>query len=160
MTVTIHELIERKKPADLEKIERTLAAQPARSPEAEAALSALIWRRRTDGRSGLLGAFMHKDCAERIAMLGDHLEEIGAHDAAAALRELRAEIPLSDDLIGRGLIDWVDSRPDIVREARELDSRLEDVAPLIWDYLRDCGDAVPDLPLHQPRRGLLARWLS
>ena len=157
MTETLHALLASDRPAGLDRIERTLAAQEDRSDDLEAILSALIWRRRTEGRTGLIGTFIHKDCIERLDVLADHLETIGAVEAATAVRELTAELPLGERRLPGGFIDWVDTQPEFVAKARRLDTDLDDIDPVIWRFMKGTAADLPDLPLEAQRQGFLSR---
>lgn len=158
MSETVHDLLEHDEPTGLDIIKRGLAAQDDLNNEGEAALSALLWRRRTDRRLGLLGALMHRDCVRRIGVLPDHLEVVGATRSARALRELRTEIPYPDDRIKFGIIDWIEARPEFMAKARALDAELEDVTPLVWHHLQVCAHLLPDMPASRPRRSFLSRF--
>ena len=157
---TLHEVLQSEEPVALRRIEKVLAAEDDRSEQAEAAMSALIWRRQTTGHQGILGTFLNRDCARRIKVLAAHLERVGAPEAAAAIRELRGQIPYSDNQLGGGIIDWMDAHRDFVDRARELDCEIEDITPQIWTYMQNCCDELPDTAIPPRRRGLFARLFN
>ncbi|MBV0913764.1 hypothetical protein [Anianabacter salinae] len=157
MTETLHNLLGQEDPASLPQIERALASQDELSQDQEAVLSALIWRRCTQGSAGLLGSVLQRDCAQRIEEMPTHLEAVGASDAAAATQELVDAIPLDDDRIKAGLVDWIDTQTDVVRKARELGTGLEDIDRAIWEFMKDPTTEIPDLPISTRAQILLAK---
>jgi hypothetical protein len=157
---TLHKVLQSHEPVALGRIEKVLAAEHERSEEAEAAVSALLWRRQTAGHSGIRGTFLNRDCVNRIRVLATHLDRVGAHEAAEAMRELRGQIPYKDTQLGGSIIDWVDANPDFVSRARELDDKIDDIAPQVWAYMQNCSDDLPDAAIPSRRRGLFARLFN
>ena len=147
MSDTLHDLLQQDEPTALPRIERALRSQDDLSADQQAVLGALVWQRCTSGAVGLLGCVLHGDCAKRIDDLPDQLERIGATDAAVATRELLNAIPLEDEQIRGGLVDWMDTQPDIVNKARELEDALDDVDQAIWDFMKDAATDIPDLEI-------------
>ncbi|WP_410926373.1 hypothetical protein [Rhodosalinus sp.] len=155
MPVTVRDMIEGEAPTDFRAIERALAAQDDRCAEAEAVLSALILRRRTEGDAGLYGALTSADCARRIAFLAEHLRAVGARRAAAAVRALRARLPDAARSSPGAVLEALDERPDILPLCRSLDEDMAGIAAAIEDYLRQCPDDV--LNAQVTRSGPLSR---
>ena len=147
MSNKLHDLLHQDEPTALPRIERALRSQDDLTADQETVLGALVWQRCTSGAAGLLGCVLHGDCAKRIDDLPDQLERIGADDAAAATRELRNAIPLDDVQIRGGLVDWIDTQPDIVNKARELDDALNEVDQAIWDFMKNAATDIPDLEI-------------
>jgi len=159
MTENLHELLEQDEPVALLRIEKALAREDVQNETVETVISALIWRRCTQGNNGVLGAFIHRDCAARVSVLALHLDRVGASDAAGAVRQLRGEIPLEDRQVRYGLIDWVDAHPDLVRQAERLDA-IEDIAAKVWRFMQDRQDDLPDPEIPDKSRGLFARMFG
>lgn len=157
MLDNLHGLLESNDPVALLRIEKALHAYEADNETVDTILSALIWRRCTAGRSGLLGAVLDRDCAARVSVMPDHLDLVGAKDAAQALRDLREEIPLPDEEIRNGLIDWVDGNPGFVQHAADLDDGLADVAPKVWSFMQVHQGQLPDPVIPEKNKGLLSR---
>ena len=147
MGKNLHDLLEQDSPTDLLRIERALRSQDELSADQVAVLEALVWQRCTSGAAGLLGCVLHQDCAKRIDDLPDQLARVGATDAAEATRALRDAIPLDDEQIRYGLMDWIDTHPDIYNKARELDDGLNEVDQTIWDFMKDAASDIPDLEI-------------
>ena len=97
MTDNLHNLLAGDEPVALRRIEKALHSADVENETVEAVVSALIWRRCTAGPNGVLGAVLNHECAARIDVLPEHLDTIGASDAAQAVRDLRADIPLEDE---------------------------------------------------------------
>jgi hypothetical protein len=147
MSDNLHDLLQQDEPNALPRIERALRSQDDLSADQEAVLGALVWQRCTSGSAGLLGCVLHGDSANRIDELPDQLERIGANDAAVATRALRNAIPLDDSQIRAGLVDWMDTQPDIVNKALELKDALNEVDQAIWDFMKDAATDIPDLEI-------------
>jgi hypothetical protein len=160
MTQTLDHLLESDRPVDLEAAEKALAACEARDPDLEAALTVLIWRRRVEGRRGLVESLIRTDCLARLDRIPGDLERVGARDAAAAFRKLRRACPLSDAQLGPGLIDWLDTNPPFAEQARDLERDLDDVGPRLCAFLADRREACARVPLPPERRGVFARWFG
>ena len=141
----LHDLLKNEHPIALPQIERALASQCEMSADQEAVLSALIWRRCTDGGARLLGTVLYQDCANRIGNLSQHLRTIGARDAATAVYGLRDEILLEDEQMEFGLLDWIETEPGVVRRAKELGDSLEDIDQILWDFMKRESSDIPDL---------------
>lgn len=147
MANNLNALLLLESPTALLRIEQALRSQDELSPDQEAVLGALIWLRCTSGSAGLLGCVLHQDCAKLIDDLPDQLARIGATDAAEATRKLRNAIPLNDERIKYGLVDWIDTQPDICNKARELDEGLNEVDQTIWDFMKGDASDIPDLEI-------------
>ncbi len=147
MTKNLHDLLALDNPTALARIERALRSQDELSDDQEAVLDALVWQRCTSGAAGLLGCVLHQDCAKRIDVLPDQLARIGATDASEATRALRNAIPLDDEQIKYGLVDWIDTQTDVCNTARELDDGLNEVDQTIWDFMKDAASDIPDLEI-------------
>lgn len=160
MSENLHDLLERDDPVALRRIEKALLSGDNRNEAVDAVLSALIWRRCTAGRNGVLGAVLNHECAARISVLAEHLDQVGASDAAHAMRNLREEIPLEDEQIRCGLIDWVDANPEIARHAETLTDGVDDLAPKVWSFMQERQDELPDPQIPDKREGLFARLFS
>ena len=160
MSENLHDLLERDDPVALRRIEKALDDTDGSNEDVEAIVTALIWRRCTTGQNGVLGAVLHRDCAERIGVLADHLEQVGATDAAQVMRDLRERIPLRDEQIRHGLIDWVDSNPAFASYAKGLDAGVEDIGPTVWTFMQDRQDDLPDPEIPDKSRGLFARMFG
>ncbi len=104
----------------------------------------------------MLGCVLHPDCAKRIDTLPNQLEHIGATEAADATRELLKAIPLHADQISGGLADWIDTQPDIVSRARELDDGLNEVDQTIWDFMKETTSDIPDLEIPTRAESIVA----
>jgi hypothetical protein len=90
-------------------------------------------------------------------MLPEHLDSIGASDAAQAVRDLRENIPLEDEQIRYGLIDWVDTNPEIAKHAKALDDDFDDVAQKVWSFMQDSQKELPDPEIPDKKIGLFSR---
>ncbi len=156
----LHELLEGDDPVALRRIERALHDDQARNETVETVVSALIWRRCTTGHVGVLGAVLDRDCAARVGSLVGHLDRIGASDAAKATRNLLEEIPLPDEQIRHGLIDWVDAHPDIARHAAKADDEVDDIAPKIWNFMQQRQDDLPNPKIADKQKGLFGRLFA
>ena len=97
MSENLHDLLKGDDPVALRRIERGLKDSEIHNEIVDAVLSALIWRRCTAGQNGVLGAVLNPECASRISSLPQHLDRVGASDAAQAIRDLRNQIPLEDE---------------------------------------------------------------
>lgn len=95
----------------------------------------------------MLGCVIHQDCAGRIEDLPAQLTRVGAPDSAGAVRELRNAISLNDDEIKGGLADWIETQPEVIKKAHELDAEIEEIDQTIWDFMRDPASDIPDLAL-------------
>ncbi|MCA1774052.1 MAG: hypothetical protein LC676_00110 [Loktanella sp.] len=153
MSENLYDLLESDDPVALRRIEKALISGDEQNETVEAVISALIWRRCTAGQNGVLGAVLNHECAARISVLADHLEQVGATDAAQAMRALREEIPLEDEQIAGGIIDWVDVNPEITTHAATLNDGVEDIAPEVWSYMQDKQDDLPDPEIPDKRKG-------
>ncbi|WP_146204919.1 hypothetical protein [Jannaschia seohaensis] len=147
MPQNLHDLLQQDEPSALPRIERALLSQDDLSADQEAVLSALVWQRCTGGAAGLLGCVLHQDCAKLIDNLPNQLARIGAADASIATKELRNAIPLDDGQIRGGVADWIDTQPDIVKKAHELDDGLHELDQTIWDFMKDPSTDIPDLEI-------------
>jgi hypothetical protein len=157
MTDNLHELLEGDEPVALRRIEKALHSADVENETVEAVVSALIWRRCTAGPNGMLGAVLNYECAARIDVLPEHLDTIGASDAAQALRDLRADIPLKDEQIQNGLIDWVDANPEIAKHGKALDDDFDDVAQKVWSFMQESQTELPDSEIPDKKTGLFPR---
>lgn len=160
MTETLHDILRSDDPGVLPRIEKALSACDDLDRDLEAVLSALILHRRASGEAGLLGAVLYRDCAQRLPVLPAHLRAIGATDAANAVSDLRRDIPLEDAVISCGLIDWLDTQPDLARSARRRTPDLDGLDDDIRRFLRRKGRALPDLPLPPEHRTLFGRMVQ
>ena len=160
MTQNLHELLERNEPVAFRRIEKALVAVDERNETVETVLSALIWQRCTMGQNGILGAYLNHECAARVSVLDEHLGVIAASDAAQAIRDLRKEIPLQDEDIRRGIIDWVDANPSLVQHAITLNDENLDVSPKVWSFMRDRQQNLPDVEIPDKNTGLLSRFFG
>ncbi len=160
MPENLHDLLQRDNPVALRRIEKALSSGDVRNEAVDAVLSALIWRRCTTGQNGVLGAFLNHECAARVSVLAEHLDRVGASDAAQAMRDLREEIPLEDDRIRYGLIDWVDVNPDIARHAETLTDGVADVTRKVWSFMQERQGELPDPKIPDKREGLFARLFN
>lgn len=156
MSENLHDLLESDDPVALRRIEKALNSGDERNETVDAIISALIWRRCTAGQNGVLGAILHHECAVRIGVLPDHLDLVGATDAAQAVRDLRKEIPLEDKVIQAGIIGWVDVNPKITSRAAALSDRIDDIAPAVWSFMQKQQGELPDLAIPEKRKGLFA----
>lgn len=143
--------------AHLDRAEAALATADDRCPELEAALTALIWRRCTQGPLGLVEALVRPDCLERLDRIAADLDRVGAAEAAQSFRALRRACPLSDRQLGPGLIDWLDTQYGFARTARRLETGLDDVGPDVWGYLRRRRHACAGISVPPERRNLWTR---
>ena len=163
MREQLHDLLKSDQPVALPQIERALASEDDLNDDQEAVLSALIWRRCTSGSIGLLGTVVYQDCASRIEDLPQHLETIGAKEAARAVAALREEIPLEDERIRQGLVDWIDTEADLAAHAQELGSELEEIDGIVWNFMRDASSDIPDLEITSRAQDVvssLKSWLQ
>ncbi|WP_121096845.1 hypothetical protein [Roseinatronobacter ekhonensis] len=160
MPENLHDLLEGDDPVALRRIEQALHSTEPSSETVDTILSALIWRRCTAGKNGILGAVINYECAARISVLPRHLEKVGAAHAAQAMRDILEEIPLEDKQIEGGIIDWVDSNPDFARHAGALDERMEDVASKVWGFMQENQSDLPDYEIPDKRQGMLNTLLS
>jgi hypothetical protein len=160
MTYNLHELLKSDDPVALRQIEKALSSSDIRNDAVDAVISALIWRRCTAGQTGVLGAVLNHECAARISVLPEHLDRVGASEAAQAMRDLREDIPLEDEQIRYGLVDWVDANPEIARHAETLTEGVDDVAPKVWSFMQECQGEFPDPQIPDKRFGLFARLFS
>ncbi len=156
MSEYLYELLEGDDPVALRRIEKALQGYGKPNETVETVVSALIWRRCTAGHVGVLGAVLNRECAARVGSLVRHLDHVGASDAANATRELLGEIPLSDEEIRQGLIDWVDAHPDIARHAAT-DQGVDDIAPNIWIFMQERQNELPNAKIADKKRGLIGR---
>ena len=153
MSETLHDLLQEDDPVALGRIETALQSCDRRNETVETILSALIWRRCTTGQNGVLGAVLEYDCAARVSVLADHLDRIGASDAAQAMRDMRDEIPLADEEIQNGIIDWVDMNSGVIRHAEILSKEVDDIAPQVWSFMQARQDKLPDPEIPDKRPG-------
>ncbi|RDC75187.1 hypothetical protein DLJ49_00045 [Rhodovulum sp. 12E13] len=157
MQQTLDDLLAGDDPAELGRAEAALAGCDGRDSDLDAALTALIWRRRAQGPRGIVETLIRPDCVERLDRIATDLERVGARDAATAFRRLRRACPLADAQLGPGVIDWLDTEFDFARTARRIETDLDDIAPDVWAFLRRRRSACAGVPLPPERRGLLAR---
>lgn len=54
------------------------------------------------------------------------------------------------------LVDWIDTQPDIVKKARELDDCLNEVGQTIWEFMKDTTSEIPDLEIPTRTNSILA----
>lgn len=155
MSENLYDLLESDDPVALRRIEKALISGDEHNETIEAVISALIWRRCTAGQNGVLGAVLNHECAARISVLADHLEKVGATDSAQAMRDLREEIPLGDEQIRSGIIDWIDVNPEIASNVASLKDGIEDIAPKVWNFMQERQDDLPDSEIPNKRKGLL-----
>lgn len=161
MTETVNEVLQSETPVNLDGIERALASVDDPHPTIEAAVTALVFRKTISGWRGLLDAFIHHKCRERIDVLVPHLVEVGAAEHAAAISDLRQAIQLSDTKIkSSNIIDWLDVNPRIGALAEKLEAELDSVDDIIWKYLQGCSDALLDIPIQPTEKGLLGRLIG
>ncbi len=156
MSDKLYDLLDGDDPVALRRIEKALISGDDRNETTEAVISALIWRRCTAGQNGILGAVLNHECAARICVLADHLETVGAAESAQAVRDLREKLPLEDEQIQSGIIDWIDVNPDIAGEAAALKDDLEDIAPTVWNFMQERQDDLPDAIIPNKRPSLFA----
>jgi len=152
--VTLYDLLNSDDPVALRRIEKVLSSEDDPNDTTEAVISALIWQRCTAGHNGVLGAVLNHECAARISVLANHLEQVGASDAARAMRKLRGEIPLEDAQIAGGIIDWVDVNPTIASHAAALDEGVDDISSEVWSYMQERQSDFPDHEIPDKRKGL------
>jgi hypothetical protein len=157
MTQNLHELLEGDTPVALRRIEKALGAEDARNETVETVLSVLLWWRCTSSQNGILGALLNHECAARVGVMDEHLDRVGASGAAQAMRDLRKEIPLQDEHIKLGIIDWVDANPSLVRHAETLNDENLDVAPELWSFMQKRKEKLPHIEIPEKRTGLLGR---
>ncbi|WP_223427576.1 hypothetical protein [Tateyamaria pelophila] len=157
MAQNLYQLLEHDDPVALRHIEKALSAEDAPNETVETVLSALLWRRCTMGQNGILGALLNHECAARVSVMDEHLDVIGASDAAQAMRDLRTEIPLQDEHIRRGIIDWVYANQNLVEHAKTLNEENLDVAPNVWTFMQKRKANLPNIEIPDKRTGLLAR---
>lgn len=160
MAETLHNLLDRDDPVALGRIETRLDAEDQHNPTVDAILSALIWRRCTNGHQGVLGALIHRDCAARLDVLPKHLERVGAKDAANVMRDLRGMIPLEDDVIQNGIIDWIDENPTFISQAEELNDQVDDIGPTVWAYMQKRHGDLPDVEIPEKKKGFFSRFFG
>jgi len=160
MAETLEDLVKDQEPVDLRRVEKSLDAFDELEDDLEAALSALVWHRCTSGPNGMIGALLDPECSGRNSVMVDHLEVVGAHEAASAFKELREEFPSFDEQNRGSLIDWIDAKPEIARKANELEDGLQDVEPVIIDFLRSRSDQLVEVPAVSGRFGFLSRWFG
>ncbi|MEX1236510.1 MAG: hypothetical protein WEB56_16120 [Roseovarius sp.] len=143
MSENLSDLLEGDDPVALRRIEKALMSADGHNETVDAVISALIWRRCTAGQNGVLGAVLNHECAARISVLADHLEKVGATEAAQVTRDLREEIPLEDDQIRSGIIDWIDVNPGITGNVVTLNGNVDDIAPKVWSFMQERRDDLP-----------------
>lgn len=157
MSENLHEILQDDHPVALRRIEKALQVDEVHNEAVDAILSALIWRRCTSGELGALGAVINHECAARISVMAEHLDYVGASDAAQAVRNLREEIPLEDEVIERGIVDWVDANPEMIPNAQKLNDGLDDIAPTVWNFMQERKDELPDPEIPEKKTGVFAR---
>jgi hypothetical protein len=157
MTQNLQKLLQSDEPVALRRIEKALVAEDEPNETVDTVLSVLLWRRCTLGQNGILGALLNHECAARVSVLDEHLDLVGASDAAQSMRDLRKEIPLKDEHIRGGIIDWVDANPNVVRYAETLNDDGFDITPQIWSFMQERQDELPDIEIPDKRTGLLGR---
>lgn len=154
---TVRDILESPSDTDFRKIEKALSAQDDRCAEAEVALSALILRRRTQGRNGLFDALTNADCVRRLDVLAAHLEELGAGEAAEAIRQVERRLPAPEALTPGAILELFDEQPDLFRLVQELDDAFENIDAEIESFLRDCPEQVLDAETEAVKGGPLTR---
>lgn len=160
MSQTLHDLLESDEPVAMCRIEEALKSSDVQNEAVDPIISALIWRRCTTGKNGVLGAIIEQDCAARIDVLADHLEYVGASDAAKAARNLRGAIPLDDQVIRNGIIDWIDANPEFIQHAQGLNDETNDVAVTVWSHMQERKDELPDPVIPEKERGFFSRMFG
>ena len=73
------------------------------------------------------------------------------------MRDLRKEVPLQDEHIQRGIVDWVDANPSLIQHANTLNDENLDVAPKIWSFMQGRQENLPHIEIPDKRTGLLGR---
>jgi hypothetical protein len=154
---TVRDILESPRDTDFRKIEKALAAQDDRCAEAEVALSALILRRRTQGRNGLFDALTNADCVQRIDVLATHLKELGAGEAAAAIRQVQQKLPAQEALTPGAILELFDENPELYRLVQELDDSFGEIDAAIESFLLDCPEQVLDAETEGTKGWPLAR---
>lgn len=157
MSFTLHGLLEQDDPVALRRIEKALLAGDVRNETVNTVLSALMWRRCTKGQIGVLGALIDHECAAQISVLAQNLDLVGASDAAQAIRDLRRNISLEDEQIRRGIIDWIDVNPRLIKHAETLNDKVFDVAPKVWTFMQQRQSELPDAEIPDKPASLFAR---
>ena len=90
-------------------------------------------------------------------MLGDAAREflpVSRH------HHLRNEIPLEDEHIRGGIIDWVDANPSLVHYAETLNDDGFDVTPKVWSFMQKRQDELPEIEIPDKRTGLFSRFFG
>jgi len=154
MSENLYDLLEGDDPVALRRIEKALMSADEHNETVDAVISALIWRRCTAGQNGILGAVLNHECAARISVMADHLEKVGATEAAQVTRNLREEIPLADDQIRSGIIDWIDVHPEITGNVVTLKRNIDDIAPKVWSFMQERQEDLPDPQIPNKRKRL------
>ncbi|MEI4264168.1 hypothetical protein [Roseovarius sp. D0-M9] len=154
MSENLYDLLEGDDPVALRRIEKALMSADEHNETVDAVISALIWRRCTAGQNGVLGAVLNHECAARISVMADHLEKVGATEAAQVTRNLREEIPLADAQIRSGIIDWIDVHPEITGNVVTLKRNIDDIAPKVWSFMQERQEDLPDPQIPDKRKGL------
>jgi len=147
MAINLHVLLSQDSPTELRSIERVFDQLESRSDVVETCLSGMKWVRATEDDIGILGTVTWAECARRVSRMADDLDAIGATIDAAAFRDLRSQIPLSDSVIGRGLVDWVDTEQELHRQARQLNQQISDISNTLWIYMQKNRENLPDIPV-------------
>jgi hypothetical protein len=160
MMKNLHDLLDRDDPVALRRIEKALGAEETRNETVDAVLSVLLFQRCANGRNGILGALINHECAARVSMLDEHLDLVGASGAAQAMRDLRKEIPLRDEDIRRGIIDWIEANPSLVQHAKTLNDNNLDVASKVWNFMQERQEKLPDIEIPDRKTGILGRFFG
>lgn len=145
MATSLHVLLSQDSPTELRSIERVFDQLESRSDVVETCLSGMKWVRATEDGIGILGTVTWAECGGRVSRMADDLDAIGATIEAAAFRDLRSQIPLSDSVIGRGLVDWVDTEQELHRQARQLNQQISDISNTLWTYMQKNRENLPDI---------------
>ena len=160
MSETLRDFIRRDEKFDLDTVARALAAHSDLGDELDAALSALVWRKRNRNRAGVTGAITHADCLCRIDRLEADLTRLDAPEAAAAAKELRSALPAHAASNPGAVFDTLEVNPSISRRARQVDPGLEGLGGKIRTYLHEHAEQLSEIPLPSGRRGLLGYLLK
>ncbi|WP_152463806.1 MULTISPECIES: hypothetical protein [unclassified Roseivivax] len=92
--------------------------------------------------------------------MADDLRTIGAAQCAEAFASIRKAIPMSDNDIRGGLLDWIDTQPDLAKKALKWKDVDLDVSVQLWEYMNANIDLLPDVPISAPsnRVGRIRKW--
>jgi hypothetical protein len=155
---TVRHILDSESGLDFGKIESALAAEQQTREEAEAVLSVLILRRHMQGPNGLCDALVTSECTQRLEMLPDHLYKVGAYDAAARFRRIRAKLPEPEVLSPGAVYDLLDQDSELMDLVQETSAACDNLDDLIEAYLWRCPENVLEAETVARRRGPRA-WL-